>query len=248
MQKASKEAELFYLEPNWQVEEFSQELSDEDLEEPRIIGVNCEEAQASRSVFAELRSAFRNSISSGSIASGSGGHEGDVDGLESDTPHDTGCSEFASQYFDGALIQSLDSLARLAANASESFSVGIFLVNPLDDFTSKKERVLVPCGVHTLSRDFVYNAVLPFGRGLVGWVAENSEVISVAPFERDATTLAYYSRDQSLKSFIALPIIGKNGQLIGVLACDSKKSYGYSKITERILIRLFNSSCCNRRK
>ena len=89
---------------------------------------------------------------------------------------------------------------------------------------------------HTLSREVIPHARIAYGSGLVGWTAENGVRISVCPFENDSTTLLFYAADQALKSFIALPIIDADGTLIGVLSCDSKKSYAFAKITEKVLI------------
>jgi transcriptional regulator with GAF, ATPase, and Fis domain len=66
-------------------------------------------------------------------------------------------------------------------------------------------------------------------------VAENKSQITVCPFENDATTLMYYSREQELKSFLAVPIFSSVRELIGVLACDSKKSYAFPKLAEKVL-------------
>ena len=123
----------------------------------------------------------------------------------------------------------LKQMAQLIANITESYTAAIFIADETD-------RVLRPAGIHTLSRDFVSSIEIGFGSGLVGWTAENRARISVCPFERDATTLLYYSCDQHLKSFIAIPVMDESKQkLLGVIACDSKKSYAYAKVTEKIL-------------
>ena len=132
------------------------------------------------------------------------------------------------------LEQSLRHMAGLIANITESYTVAIFLAD-------NQNRELVSSGVHTLSREFLPEVRIGFGSGLVGWTAENRVRISVCPFERDASTLLYYAQDQDLKSFIAVPILASNAKgtgddLLGVIACDSKKSYAYAKIAEKILI------------
>jgi hypothetical protein len=78
-------------------------------------------------------------------------------------------------------------------------------------------------------------------------VASHGRSIHVSPFELDSRTLGIYSADQQLKSFIGIPIslqdpydmlsaagVGRN-QLLGVLACDSKKSFAFSKIQGKLL-------------
>jgi len=126
------------------------------------------------------------------------------------------------------LTKSLEPLSRLVANTTESYSSVIFAAD-------KNRRTLSVISAHTLSRDFVWDIEIPFGTGLVGWTAENKNRISVCPFEHDSRTLQYYSDDQALKSFIAVPILSANSELLGVIACDSKKSYAFSKITEKLL-------------
>lgn len=127
------------------------------------------------------------------------------------------------------LHTALSGLSDLIANVIEAYSASIFVAHG-------KDRILEMFGAHTLSREFAHGAKIPFGSGLVGWVAENARRISVCPFENDATTLLYYTKDQALKSFIAVPIVDSRGRLLGVIACDSKKSYAFSKIGEKILV------------
>lgn len=150
--------------------------------------------------------------------------------------------EFHSVEFYPALLEShpelresLAGVARLVANVTESYTASIFLVSDIVSNNGAQKRVLSLAAVQSLSRELVLDAQIGFGCGLVGWTAENGVRISVCPFEHDATTLLYYSRDQALKSFIAVPIINGSGTLIGVLSCDSKKSYAFAKITEKIL-------------
>ena len=133
------------------------------------------------------------------------------------------------------LRESLAGVARLVANVTEAYTASIFLVGDIVAGGRPDPRVLKLAAVQSLSRELVLDSQIGFGCGLVGWTAENGVRISVCPFEHDATTLLYYSRDQALKSFIAVPITSAKGTLIGVLACDSKKSYAFAKITEKIL-------------
>jgi GAF domain-containing protein len=124
-----------------------------------------------------------------------------------------------------------EQMAGLIANMTESYSVLIFEAD-------NKLKTLRPFASHTLSRDILTDIEIGYGSGLVGWTAENRVRISVCPFERDATTLLYYGCDQALKSFIAIPVLSaRDGEtLLGVIACDSKKSYAYSKMAEKLLV------------
>lgn len=126
------------------------------------------------------------------------------------------------------LEQSLDKLAKLISNITESHTTAIFVAD-------QQAKILHSLAHHSLSRDYIENVEIPYGCGLVGWTAENKVRITVCPFEHNARTLLYYPTDQGLKSFIAVPILDKNNDLIGVIACDSKKNYAFAKITEKIL-------------
>ncbi len=141
------------------------------------------------------------------------------------------------------LEESLEQLARLMANVTDAYTAAIFIADSVlkDGALSDSEltggpQMLELTAYHTLSREIVPQARIAFGSGLIGWTAENGVRISVCPFEHDAKTLLFYSVDQALKSFIALPIVDDEGTLLGVLSCDSKKSYAFAKVTEKILI------------
>lgn len=121
----------------------------------------------------------------------------------------------------------LTRLAELVANVTESYTTAIFLVD--------ENATLQAVAVHTLSRDFVSDARIPIGSGLVGWTGQHGVRVSVCPFEHDATTLLYYTKEQDLKSFMALPIIDSNNRLLGVISCDSKRTYAFSKVTEKVM-------------
>lgn len=141
--------------------------------------------------------------------------------------------------FTPELAESLNQMIRMVANVTESYTSALFLVAEAKGSEANEKStkgVLELAAVHSLSRELVYDVSIPFGSGLVGWTAENGVRISVCPFEHDASTLLYYSADQSLKSFIALPILAPDQTLLGVLACDSKRSYAFAKVTEKILI------------
>ncbi|MDD2943475.1 MAG: GAF domain-containing protein [bacterium] len=131
----------------------------------------------------------------------------------------------------------LDHLVSIIADLTESYTSAVFV-------TRADSRKLSVASAQTLSREFMHNAEIDFGSGLVGWTAENRVRISVCPFEHDSTTLLYYSKDQALKSFIAVPIITAGGLLRGVIACDSKKSYAFSKLAEKVLLECAAQAAC----
>jgi hypothetical protein len=106
---------------------------------------------------------------------------------------------------------------------------------------------MVLAGFHSLCPEVIPHSQVSRGNGLVGWVAKHARSIHVSPFELDSRTLGIYSSDQQLKSFIGIPIrlddtygmLASSGaeqeHLTGVLACDSKKSFAFSKLQGKLL-------------
>ncbi|MCC6953124.1 MAG: GAF domain-containing protein [Deltaproteobacteria bacterium] len=131
------------------------------------------------------------------------------------------------------LRNTLNTIAELIANTVEAYTAGVFLVR--NDAKSGQKPYLELVGVHTLSRELVYSAKIPVGSGIVGWVAQTKQRVSVCPFEHDSRTLLYYRADQDLKSFYAIPVLSESNQLVAVITCDSKRSYAFSKLAEKLL-------------
>ena len=131
------------------------------------------------------------------------------------------------QNVNNSFENSLHALVELITNVTGAYSCVVFWVEP--------EKTLRIKASHTGSQEFLYASQIRFGTGLVGWVAENRTKLSVSPFEHDARSLLYYSTDQQLESFIAMPIFGGNQELLGVLVCDSQKEDAFNKNTEKVL-------------
>ena len=98
-----------------------------------------------------------------------------------------------------SLDQNLSLLVRMVANVTEAHTAIIFL-------RKENSRELELVTAQTLSKDLITEPEISFGEGLIGWCAENQAKVSVSPFKHDATTLMYYSKEQELKSFLAVPI------------------------------------------
>ncbi|MDR2337684.1 MAG: GAF domain-containing protein [Deltaproteobacteria bacterium] len=125
------------------------------------------------------------------------------------------------------LQNGLNSLAELVAEVTNSYSSVIFWAKP--------DKTLQIAAFHTQSEEFIPTAQIKFGTSLVGWVAENKTKLLVSPFEHSARSLLYYSDDQELKSFLAIPILDAAQNLLGVLVCDSQNVASYTQNTEKIL-------------
>lgn len=130
------------------------------------------------------------------------------------------------------LNNDLQRLSRFGANIADAYGCYIFLPGTGSDSD------IVLAGFHSLSNDVVKNCRIEIGHGLIGWVAKHKRSIHVSPFERDSRTLGLYHNDQALKSFIGIPILYQTSEqqpAAGVIACDSKKSFAFSKLQGKLL-------------
>jgi hypothetical protein len=87
---------------------------------------------------------------------------------------------------------------------------------------------------HSASSCLVRDCRIQVGNGLIGWVAENSRSIHVAPFDMDSSVLGIYTETEPLKSLVAVPIPmpteNPNSRTFsGVLMCDSRKAFAFTK-------------------
>lgn len=143
------------------------------------------------------------------------------------------------------LHNSLCRLARFGANISDAHSCCILLPrinNTGKTIKSLSTDTLVITGYHSLSSDIDQNSTLQIGNGLIGWVALHGKAIHVSPFEQDCRTLGIYEKNCDIKSLIGIPIdlshIGINtetNKVFGVILCDSKKLYAFSKLQGKLL-------------
>ena len=142
--------------------------------------------------------------------------------------------------------EDLARLARFGANICEAHSCFIFIpyealcaiIGNVAPSIIEERKALVLVGVHSLSQDdIVTQCRLPSGFGLIGWVARHKRSAHVSPFDLDSKTLGLYTNKQELKSFIATPIALASSLAAeyGVLACDSKKSYAFSRVQGKLL-------------
>ena len=87
---------------------------------------------------------------------------------------------------------------------------------------------------HSASTCLVRDSRIQVGNGLIGWVAENSRSIHVAPFDMDSSVLGIYTETEPLKSLVAVPIPMPTENpnvrtFSGVLMCDSRKAFSFTK-------------------
>jgi len=101
--------------------------------------------------------------------------------------------------------------------------------------SERSSRAVELVAAHTLSSSLLQHCRIAAGSGVIGWVAENSTPIHVAPFDLDTSALGIYAEPESLKSVLAVPFQLPNScvdsaSLSGVLMCDSRKAFAFTTI------------------
>ncbi|MBI3089650.1 MAG: diguanylate cyclase [Candidatus Tectomicrobia bacterium] len=122
--------------------------------------------------------------------------------------------------------QELESLIALVSNVADSFTTTLFLAD-------QQKQELRLASFHTLGNSVIQGTVIPYGHGLVGWVANHCQAVNVSEFNRDTKTLQFYSQDEEIKSFMAVPVVEQ--ELLGVLCIDSKKQYVFTPKLQKLL-------------
>lgn len=112
----------------------------------------------------------------------------------------------------------------LVSNVTEAFTAALFLYED-----EAKERLSLRAW-QTLSKNVDEKAVLALSGGLIGWVAKTGEPVHLPRFDRDTKSLGFYTQDEEIKSFLAVPV----GQA-GVLCVDSKQQYVFTEKDLKIL-------------
>ncbi len=118
----------------------------------------------------------------------------------------------------------LDDLIKLVSNVTDAFTAALFL-------SENKGDPLVLTAYHSLSKNVVPGASIGPGEGLIGWVAKHNKPVHATQFDRDTRSLMYYQTDESIKSFMAVPVDGGRG----VLAVDSKHTFVFTDKAQKIL-------------
>ena len=107
--------------------------------------------------------------------------------------------------------------------------------SPIPTTSDRSSRSVELVAAHTLSSSLLQHCRIAPGSGVIGWVAENSRPIHVAPFDLETSALGIYAEPESLKSVLAVPFQLPNSSadsssLSGVLMCDSRKAFAFTKI------------------
>lgn len=124
--------------------------------------------------------------------------------------------------------QILTQLVELTSNVTHAFTTALFVADPVQKTLTLRES-------HTLSLNLDKEAIIAYGEGPIGRVAENEAPFLEEHFKNDTSTLKIYKVKEDLKSFLAVPVISDGDGLTGVLVVDSKESYGFSILTQKIV-------------
>ncbi|MBI2876020.1 MAG: GAF domain-containing protein [Candidatus Tectomicrobia bacterium] len=132
------------------------------------------------------------------------------------------------------LKKDLNSLIRLVSNAIDSFTSALFV---MDESRSRLELA----SFHTLSRHCIQDSSIEVGHGLIGWVAQSGESVNVSEFNQDIRSLQYYSVDEEIKAFLAVPV--GTQKVRGVLSVDTKRQFAFTSKDQKILTGFAEQFC-----
>ena len=121
----------------------------------------------------------------------------------------------------------INNLLKLVSNTTEAHTSALFIANPHD-------KILKIKSIYSLSNNVNRDVTVPFGEGLIGWVANHKQALNASEFKRDATMLQFYTENEGIRSFLAVPIL-KEEEIKGVLCIDSKQRYVFTNKDQKIL-------------
>lgn len=152
---------------------------------------------------------------------------------QSSRPNDQLNSNFSS---DGASQKKttpelLNQLVEITGNVSGAFTIALYKVNLRSKTLSLRHHI-------SLSTNFNPEIKFGFGKGLVGMVAKNKQLLIEENYANNPITIDFYKEKENLKSYLITPVIHTN--LEGVLFIDSKESYGFPTKQQKILSGLTN--------
>ena len=118
----------------------------------------------------------------------------------------------------------IQNIVDLISNTADGYTTVFFVA-------AEKDGPLEMVAYQSLSRHIDTAVKIGPGEGLIGWVHKNNQPVNVDQFESDTRRLMFYSNDESIKSFMAVPL----PQINGVLAVDSKNRYVFTDKSHKIL-------------
>ena len=129
------------------------------------------------------------------------------------------------------IFNPLSQLVELTCNISNAFTTALYKVS-LNNKTMALHHYI------SLSSNFNPEARIKLGEGLIGTVAKSGQPYLDENITQNPAKLCFYKKEEDLKSFLAIPIVYK--KIEGVLAIDSKQSYGFPIKQQKIITGLAN--------
>ncbi len=121
-------------------------------------------------------------------------------------------------------------LIELCLNALEGFSAVLFVAD-------KPDGPMRLRAVKSLSPHIDAAATIYPGQGLLGWAYKNGQSVNVDQVSFESERLLFYTCDENIKSFMAVPL----PEISGVLALDSKQRYVFTDKSAKILMQFAKS-------
>jgi len=125
----------------------------------------------------------------------------------------------------------LNQLVELTANLSNAFTIALYKINLSGKTLTLRHYI-------SLSANFNPETKIGFGKGLIGKVAKNKELLIEENYKNRSISIDFYKTKENLKSYLITPVIHEN--LEGVLFIDSKESYNFSTKQQKVLSGLAN--------
>ena len=124
----------------------------------------------------------------------------------------------------------LQGLLELCLNSLDGFSVVLFVAD-------KEGRPLRLRAHQSLSAHIDPGALIEPGAGLVGWAHKTGQVVNVDQVSFETERLIFYTRDEEIKSFMAVPL----PKIAAVLVIDSKKRYIFTEKSSKLFMQFSQS-------
>lgn len=124
----------------------------------------------------------------------------------------------------------MQNIAKLASNITNAHSTFIFLPKEQDNFQKNTNNILELIAYD--SKETIKNSKISINidSTIIGYVARHKKAIHISPFDRDSKHIGINYTQEKLQSILALPIIiDEYNDKIGVLFCDSQKTFAFTK-------------------
>ncbi len=122
----------------------------------------------------------------------------------------------------------LQGILALVAKSIPSHTVALFLKESGGGSLHLRSCITLDAGVDP-------EAVIPWGTGLIGWVAREAKPLAVASNPTESQGLGYYREEIPIEAFLAVPVFDARQAVEGVLAIDSLERGAFSPEDQDLL-------------